>query len=85
MKHLTPATIIAAILTLVSCTRSAEAEETHTSENVKKEFTLFANTFMRGKVLSVVEDGDSTAFVYNSNRHVVGFKTYSGDKQVGEC
>ena len=85
MKHLVSAIIVAAMLTFVSCTKSAEAEETRTSGNAKEELTLCGNVFLRGKVRSIVEDDDSMAFVYNSNRHVVGFVSFTGGKQTSEC
>ena len=85
MKHIALTTLTAiAITLLVSCTKS---EDNHpvVPEKQDAELTLCGNSFLRGKVLSIVEDGDSTVFIYNSNKHVVGFKTFSNDKQVGEC
>ena len=83
MKRITLTTLtVIAITLLVSCKKS---EDNHPVAHEKQdaELTLCGNSFLRGKVLSIVEDGDSTVFIYNSNKHEVGFKTFSNDKQVG--
>ncbi|MBR4294821.1 MAG: hypothetical protein IKT53_07505 [Bacteroidaceae bacterium] len=85
MKHIALTTLtVIAITLLVSCKKS---EDNHpvAPEKQDTELTLYGDRFLRGKVQSIVENGDSTVFIYNSNKHVVGFDIFFDGKQVGSC
>lgn len=74
MLLLTVATIIA------SCKGDAQKE----SNQTQRETTLYGNTFLNGKVSSIVAGNDSTVFIYGSEG-CEGCKTYNKGTLISGC